>query len=170
MKGWVQLVQGGVQSFRFSDFKYHLSSNKRRTSDNRCTVSHSFQNKHHLLISAAPQNATLLKNLTKIKVLKLHTNKSSYFEMSASLQYVPPSSKCRTLKQDSHLPHKVSFICFHGRPSKMMRNAFYFILKALLFSGYLSFCPNVFGHLAKRLDKKAKINFKIYEVRDSDNK
>ena len=31
-------------------------------------------------------------------------------------------------------------------------------------SRYLNFCPNVFGHVGKRLDKKASVNFKIYEV------
>ena len=36
------------------------------------------------------------------------------------------------LKLDSHLPKKVCFICYNDSPSKMMKNAFYFILKALL--------------------------------------
>ena len=31
-------------------------------------------------------------------------------------------------------------------------------------SRYLNFCPNAFGHVGKRLDKKASVNFKIYEV------
>ena len=35
------------------------------------------------------------------------------------------------LKSDSHLPKKTLFICFNDGPSKMMKNAFYFILKAL---------------------------------------
>ena len=35
------------------------------------------------------------------------------------------------LKSDSHLPKKIFFICFNDRSSKMMKNAFYFILKAL---------------------------------------
>ena len=33
------------------------------------------------------------------------------------------------LKSDSHL--LIFFICFNDSPSKMMKNAFYFILKAL---------------------------------------
>ena len=32
------------------------------------------------------------------------------------------------------------------------------------FLKYLHFCPDVFGHVGKRLDKKAKINFKVYDV------
>ena len=49
-------------------------------------------------------------------------------------------------------------------PLKMMKNGFYctsksvFVLKV---SGFLS-CP--FVHVAKRLDEKDKVNFKIYEV------
>ena len=35
------------------------------------------------------------------------------------------------LKSDSHLPKNFIIICFNDSPSKMMKNAFYFILKAL---------------------------------------
>ena len=35
------------------------------------------------------------------------------------------------LKSDSHLTKKFLFICFNKSPLKMMKNAFYFILKAL---------------------------------------
>ena len=31
---------------------------------------------------------------------------------------------------------------------------------------YLNFCPNFFGHVGKRFEKKAKVNFKIYDVTD----
>ena len=34
------------------------------------------------------------------------------------------------LKSDSHLPKKIFFICFNESPFKMMKSAFYFILKA----------------------------------------
>ena len=37
-----------------------------------------------------------------------------------------------------------------------------FCLKAFSFLRYLNFCPETFGHLEKRFDKKAKVNFKIY--------
>ena len=38
-----------------------------------------------------------------------------------------------------------------------------FIPHKILFSflKYLHFCPDVFGHVGKRLDKKAKVNFKV---------
>ena len=35
------------------------------------------------------------------------------------------------LKSDSHLPKKFIFICFNENHLKIMKNAFYFILKAL---------------------------------------
>ena len=36
-----------------------------------------------------------------------------------------------------------------------------FILKMFKFV-----CPDFFGHVGKRLDEKAKVNFKIYEATD----
>ena len=38
--------------------------------------------------------------------------------------------------------------------------------KFFSFLRYLNFCPDVFGHVGKRLDKKAEVNFKIYDVTD----
>ena len=32
------------------------------------------------------------------------------------------------------------------------------------FLRYLNFCPDLFGHAEKLLDKKAKVNLKIYKV------
>ena len=40
---------------------------------------------------------------------------------------------------DSHLPKKIISISFNESPLKMMKNTFYFILKALSFSRYLNF-------------------------------
>ena len=39
--------------------------------------------------------------------------------------------ECRCLKSGSGLPKKLFFISFNDSPSKMMKNAFFFILKAL---------------------------------------
>ena len=44
-----------------------------------------------------------------------------------------------------------------------MKNAFYFILKALFVLKILKFLSWLFGHVEKRLDQKNKINFKIYD-------
>ena len=48
---------------------------------------------------------------------------------------------------------------------KMMKNAFYFTCKAFLFFlRDLIFYPDFFCHVGKRLDQKANVNFKIYDV------
>ena len=45
------------------------------------------------------------------------------------------------------------------------KNAFCFTLKKpISFLKYLIFCPKFFGHVEIRLDKKAKIIFKIYDA------
>ena len=59
---------------------------------------------------------------------------------------------------------KVDFICFNGSPLKMTKNAFYFTLKALFVLEI--FLSRLFSHVEKRFDKKAKVNFKIYDVTD----
>ena len=42
----------------------------------------------------------------------------------------------------------------------------FFISSEKLFSflRYLQFCPDFFGYIGKRLDKKAKVNLEIYDV------
>ena len=68
------------------------------------------------------------------------------------------------LKSGSHLPKKNLFICFNDNPSKMMKNVFYFILKALFILKILNFCLDILGMQKKRLDQKDKVNFEIYDV------
>ena len=58
----------------------------------------------------------------------------------------------------------VGFICFNDSSLKMMKNAFYFILKALFVLKMLKFFTNFSGYVGKWLDKRAKVNFKIYDV------
>ena len=50
----------------------------------------------------------------------------------------------------------------------MTKNAFYFILKTL--SVLKFFVLNFFGPVEKRFDKKAKINFKIFDVSTCETK
>ena len=38
------------------------------------------------------------------------------------------------------------------------------MLMLFLFLKHLHFCPNVFRHVGKGLEKKTKVNFKIYDV------
>ena len=40
------------------------------------------------------------------------------------------------------------------------------MMMLFLFLRYLIFYPDFCGHLGKRLDKKGKVNFKIYDVTD----
>ena len=49
-------------------------------------------------------------------------------------------------------------------PLKMMKNAFYLTLEALFVLKIFKFLSWLFGHVAKRLDKKDKVNFKFYDV------
>ena len=48
----------------------------------------------------------------------------------------------------------------------MMRNAFYFISKALLSLDIFTFFSCPIGRVERRLDKKAMVYFKIYQVTD----
>ena len=47
-----------------------------------------------------------------------------------------------------------------------MRNAFYFLLKALFILEIFTFLFCLFGYVEKRLDKKTMVDFKIYDVTD----
>ena len=46
----------------------------------------------------------------------------------------------------------------------MMKNAFYFTLKALFVLKIFKFLSWLFGHVAKRLDQKDQIDFKFDDV------
>ena len=63
------------------------------------------------------------------------------------------------LDSDPHLPKKNCIICFIESPLKMMKNAFYFILKALfvLFFSWLFWSCRKNGLIRK-------VNFKIQDV------
>ena len=49
---------------------------------------------------------------------------------ATEVQELPLSTSLSILKSNSHFQKKI-FICFNDSPSKMMKNAFYFILKVL---------------------------------------
>ena len=46
----------------------------------------------------------------------------------------------------------------------MMKNAFYFTLKAPLVLWMFNFFSKIFGHVRKRLDQTDEVNFKMYDV------
>ena len=54
-----------------------------------------------------------------------------------------------TLKMDIHLPTKIFFACFDESPLKMMKNAFYFILKSLFVLEIFKFLSWLLGHVEK---------------------
>ena len=56
------------------------------------------------------------------------------------------------LESNSHLPDKIIHICFKESPLKMMKNAFYFISKALFILKIFNFLSWLFGHVEKQLD------------------
>ena len=49
---------------------------------------------------------------------------------------------------------------------KIMKNVFYFMLKALFVLEIFSFLSWLFGYVEKRFDKKAEVHSKIYDVPD----
>ena len=55
------------------------------------------------------------------------------------------------LKWDSHLPKKI-IICFNDSPSKIMKNALYFILKAIFVLKIFKFLSDFLAMQKKRLD------------------
>ena len=46
----------------------------------------------------------------------------------------------------------------------MMKNAFYFTLKAFFVLKTFDFLLSLLGHVEKRLDQKDKVNLKLYDV------
>ena len=61
---------------------------------------------------------------------------------------------------DSHLPKKLDFL-LHGESFKKVKMFFISSLNLFLILKCSNFCPDFIGHVRKRLDKKAKVNFKI---------
>ena len=61
---------------------------------------------------------------------------------------------------------KFHFDIIRVRRLKMMKNASYFMLKAFFVLEIFPFFSWLFGYVGKRIDKKAKHNFKIYDVTD----
>ena len=64
---------------------------------------------------------------------------------------------------------KAFFFYFNELPLKMMKNSFYSTLKALFFLEIFTFLSWLFGYLENRLDLKAMVNFKNFDVTDPTN-
>ena len=76
-------------------------------------------------------------------VWRKYINHISRFAM---LNYFEEKS---SLKSNSHLSKKICFIYFIKSPLEMMKNGFYFILKALLVHKIFKFLSWLFGHTEK---------------------
>ena len=63
--------------------------------------------------------------------LQEHKISRSEEDLTPLIQLQEKLKNFKKLKLNSHFPKKNFFICFNDSPSKMMKNAFYFILKAL---------------------------------------
>ena len=75
--------------------------------------------------------------------------------------------------ESTNLYKKIFFVTFlKGQfltiesPLKMVKNPFYFILKAPFFLEVFTFLSRFCGYIEKEPDKKTIVNFKIYDVTD----
>ena len=68
------------------------------------------------------------------------------------------------LKVELSPSKEIFLICFDESPIKMRKTDFHFTFKAVFILKIFKFCPDFFGHVGKRLDKKAKVDLKFYDV------
>ena len=71
------------------------------------------------------------------------------FEHNMNFLYKPKTVTFIHSKFDSYLPKKNCVICFDESPLKMMKNAFYFILKVLFVLKIFKFLSSLLGHEGK---------------------
>ena len=71
------------------------------------------------------------------------------------------NKECQTLTFQ-----KIVLICFNESSLKMMKNAFCLMLKALFVLEIFTFLSRLLGYAEKIFDKKAKVDFNIYDVTD----
>ena len=74
------------------------------------------------------------------------------------------SNSSDVLKSGSQLPKSWLYL-LQWKALKMKKNML-FVTCFIFFScwWYLNFCPDSFGHEDERFDKKAQVNFKIFDV------
>ena len=71
------------------------------------------------------------------------------------------------LKVGLSLSKKIAFMYVNESPLKVTKNVFYSMLKALFVLDIFTFLSWIFCYIEKRLDKKAIVNFEIYDLSDS---
>ena len=83
-----------------------------------------------------------------------------------SFMFVVSKMKCAQDGLKVGLSPSEKIICISMKVLKNDKNIFYFMLKALFVPEIFTFLSWLFGYVEKRLDKKAMVNFKIYDVID----
>ena len=76
---------------------------------------------------------------------------------------IPDFENLNQASQDSYLPNKLGYFCLIKSPLKMIM-CFISSQGLFAFLRYLHFCLDFFAQGRKWFDKKAKINFKIYDL------
>ena len=72
---------------------------------------------------------------------------------------------CEVIDIEGTLQSLRKFLATDESPLELMFSTFYFVLNALLLFKIFNFlCPDFFGDVEQRLDKKITINFKIYDA------
>ena len=84
------------------------------------------------------------KEMHKLKILKL----KDFITLQTLSDFINSTIQ-DLLKSDSHLPKNFVLICLIESPLKMMKNVFYFILKALFVLKIFKFLSGLFGHVEK---------------------
>ena len=94
-------------------------------------------------------------DIFKVSVIRTET---SLWWLDLSFLFCDNISKSSvwSLKSDSHLP-KIFFICHNESPLKIMKNAFYFILKPLFVLKIFKFLP---WHRCQKLSQTTECAFK----------
>ena len=100
---------------------------------------------------------TYLSTIEIIMKWKLLSSKKKNTRFWKPQPSEPPSS------QDSYLPNKLGYFCLIKSPLKMIM-CFISSQGLFAFLRYLHFCLDFFAQGRKWFDKKAKINFKIYDL------
>ena len=112
-------------------------------------------------------NAIWFRTLSRMSEFLWHSSKWTR-RFIRFRQYTPGLEVACSLKNDLKVglsPSKKNcFICFYESPLKMMKNAFYFTLKALFVLKIQKFLSWVFCHAEKTIWLKTKVNFKTYDI------
>ena len=108
---------------------------------------------------------SIIIGCTKFAKVQRYRVRTKYaYILIAILWYLSLAVHC-ILKFGLSPSKEICFICFNKSLLKLVKNAFHFILKALVIFKIFKFLSWLTGHVEKRLDWKDKVNFKIYDAK-----